>query len=124
MRPYSLDLRQKILDVYNESKLTFKQLAERFQVSPSFVQKMVYQMKREGSIAPKPYRGRISRWQERHYEALRALVEEYPNATLAQYQKLFLERTGMATSTPTLCRKLKKLKDMYGTDHQNDRVPN
>jgi transposase len=124
MRPYSLDLRQKILDVYNESKLTFKELAERFQVSPSFVQKMVYQMKREGSIAPKPYRGRISLWQERHYEALKSLVEEYPNATLAQYQKLFLERTGMATSTPTLCRKLKKLRDMYGTGNQNNHIPN
>ncbi|WAS06489.1 hypothetical protein LQF76_06315 [Gloeomargaritales cyanobacterium VI4D9] len=111
MRAYSIDLRQKILDVYNESKLTFSELAERFQVSSSFVQKLVYKMKREGSIAPKPYRGRISRWQERHYEALKMLVEEYPNATLVEYQKLFLGRTGMVTSTPTLCRKLKQLRD-------------
>jgi transposase len=111
MRAYSMELRQKILAVYNESKLTFEQLAERFHVSTSFVQKLVYQMKREGSIAPKPRRGRISRWQTQHYEALQNLVKEYPKATLVEYKKLFSERTGMVTSTPTLCRKLKKLKD-------------
>ncbi len=94
MKAHSLDLRQKILEVYNESKLTFKQLAERFQVSPSFVQKMVYQMRREGSIAPKPYRGRMSRWQEQHYAALKTLVQEYPEATLAKYKELFLSEQG------------------------------
>ncbi len=37
MKAYSVDLRQKIIDVYNEGNLSQRQLAKQFHVAKSFV---------------------------------------------------------------------------------------
>ncbi|MBI1243196.1 helix-turn-helix domain-containing protein, partial [Chrysosporum ovalisporum Ak1311] len=43
MKAYSLDFRQKILDTYLESGISQRQLAKRFCVSLSFVEKLLKQ---------------------------------------------------------------------------------
>jgi transposase len=52
MKAYSLDLRQKILDVYNEGNISQRQLAKLFHVSLSFIQKILKQYRKTGNIAP------------------------------------------------------------------------
>lgn len=41
MQPYSLDLRQKILEVYEQEKISIRKVAQRFHVAKSFVQKLL-----------------------------------------------------------------------------------
>ena len=43
MKAYSLDLRQKIIDVYNKEEISQRQLAQRFNVALSFVFKLLRQ---------------------------------------------------------------------------------
>ena len=43
MKPYSIDFRQKIIDVYENEKTSIRKLAERFRVAKSFIQKLVKQ---------------------------------------------------------------------------------
>ncbi|MCG5060796.1 MAG: transposase [Limnoraphis sp. WC205] len=48
MKAYSTDLRQKIIDVYLQEKLSQRQLAERFCVALSFIQKLLKQYRTTG----------------------------------------------------------------------------
>lgn len=53
MRPYSIDFRQKIIEVYEQEKNSIRKLAERFRVAKSFVQKILKQYQETGDINPK-----------------------------------------------------------------------
>ncbi len=53
MQPYSLDLRQRIVDTYAEGNTSQRQLAQRFRVAHSFVQKILKQYRETGSLEPK-----------------------------------------------------------------------
>ncbi len=52
MKPYSLDFRQKIVQIYEEEKLSMRKIAARFGVAKSFVQKILKQYKETGDLAP------------------------------------------------------------------------
>jgi transposase len=51
MRAYSIDLREKIVQVA-ASGISIRKTAERFMVSKSFVQKLLKQKKDEGHLIP------------------------------------------------------------------------
>ena len=53
MKPYSIDFRQKIREVYEEEKISIRKLAQRFRVASSFVQKLLKQEKQTGKSKPK-----------------------------------------------------------------------
>ena len=53
MQPYSLDLRQKIVDAYKAGGISQRKLAKNFGVALSFVNKLLVQRQRSGTIAPK-----------------------------------------------------------------------
>ncbi len=48
MKAYSLDLRQKIIDVYKQEEISQRQLAQRFCVALSFVVKLLRQYRKTG----------------------------------------------------------------------------
>ncbi len=50
MRAYSLDLRQKIVDVYQNESISPRQLAQRFDVAKSFVIKLLKQHRATGEL--------------------------------------------------------------------------
>jgi transposase len=52
MKSYSVDLRQKIIDVREQEKLSIRKLAQRFKVAPSFVQKLLKQYQETGDLMP------------------------------------------------------------------------
>ena len=49
MQPYSIDFRQKIVEVSEQEKISIRNLAQRFRVSKSFIQKLLkqYQLSRK-----------------------------------------------------------------------------
>jgi transposase len=84
-------------------------LSRRFRVAESTVYRWVREYRREGKRAPKVYRhGFVSLLDEDDGAVLRQLVEEQPDATLAEYATRFEARTGWAVSLPSVCRALKR----------------
>lgn len=59
MKAYSLDLRQKIIDVYEQEKVSQRQLAQRFNVALSFIVKLLRQYRTTGNISPLPFNGGV-----------------------------------------------------------------
>ncbi|MGI0483321.1 helix-turn-helix domain-containing protein [Geminocystis sp. CENA526] len=58
MRPYSLDLRQKIIQARENQQLSIRQLAKIFGVAKSFVQKILKRYKETGELKPRYSGGR------------------------------------------------------------------
>lgn len=80
-RPYSEDLRSRIVAAVIEGGLTRAAAAARFAVSVSCVVKLVQRFRRTGSVAPAP-RGRKPFALAAHDALVRALVAARPDATL------------------------------------------
>ena len=57
MAPYSVDLRQKILQEYESGERSQREIAEIFHVSISFMESLLRQFRATGQIAPKPHAG-------------------------------------------------------------------
>ncbi|MBE9038548.1 IS630 family transposase, partial [aff. Roholtiella sp. LEGE 12411] len=53
MKPYSLDLRQKIVDAYTCGDISQRKLAKNFGVTLSFVQNLLKRDRELGTICPK-----------------------------------------------------------------------
>ena len=87
--PFSLDLRQRILDAYDAGEGTRPQIAKRFSVSLGFVKKILAQRKATGSIAPIPRPGRPPAFSGDALKRLEDFVRRNPDATLAQIQSHF-----------------------------------
>jgi transposase len=110
MEALSLDLRERICAACDEQTETRQEVADRFKVSRSFVQKLL-RRREAGSIAAKPRgRGPAPRIGERDRRRLRDLVKAKPDATLAELCRWLREAGGAAVSVPTLCRALKGLR--------------
>lgn len=60
MKAYSLDLRKRIVAAYEKGKESQPQIAERFQVSPSMVHRLVKRYRESGSCEPRAHGGGAS----------------------------------------------------------------
>ncbi|MBW4509618.1 MAG: hypothetical protein KME64_24355 [Scytonematopsis contorta HA4267-MV1] len=85
MKAYSIDLREKIVLAHIQEKISIRQVAIRFAVSKSLVQKLVKQQQNDGNLQPKK-RGKpqFSHLTNASVE-LRELVVENHDATLQQF---------------------------------------
>jgi transposase len=111
MKSYPVEFRQKILDCYYNEPISQRQLAKRFCVTLSFVQKLLKQSRETGDIRPKTYRcGRHSKLTPEQMSALCELIEKNNDATLAELSELFLERTGILLSVATVARIAERLR--------------
>ena len=55
--PYSTDLRQRVIDAYKAKEGSQRQLADRFKVSLSFVQRLVRRYRHTGKVDAKLHAG-------------------------------------------------------------------
>ncbi len=126
MKSYPVEFRQKILDCYYNEPISQRQLAKRFCVTLSFVQKLLKQYRETGDLRPKTYRcGRHLKLTPEQMIVLGTLIEENNDATLAELSKLLLERTGIVLSVATVARIAERLritrKKNYTTTRTRDR---
>ncbi len=56
-KPYSIDLREKIVTAYENQEGSMQKLAKRFEVSKNFVADLLKRFKQTGQVAPKPHGG-------------------------------------------------------------------
>ena len=52
MKAYSVDLRQKVVDAYEQQEGSQRELAKRFKVSPNFVRLLLKRHQTEGTVEP------------------------------------------------------------------------
>jgi putative transposase len=110
VKPYSLDFRQKIIEVYESEAISQRKLAKRFKVAPSFIQKLLKQYRETQSLAPKVrVQQTPAKLNDEHRLVLRRLVEDNNDATLEELQVLLEESTQVKVSRSTIDRTLKKL---------------
>ncbi len=107
MKPYSNDFRTKIIETKYKTNQSIKQLADRFQVSYSFVQKLLKRYETTGSVEPSPHGGgKPPKLTSEQREIVLELVKEDNDATLEQLCARLEAKTGIKVSIPTMCRVL------------------
>jgi transposase len=107
MRPYSLDLRERIVRAV-EAGATQVAVAEAFSVGRATVQRYVAQ-RRRGSLAPRPIPGRAARIGAAQGPALRAQLDATPDATLAEHCGRWAGDQGVRVSVATMQRAIARL---------------
>jgi transposase len=107
MKAFSTDLRQRVVSACEAGWLTQPEVAEAFGVSVAFITKLLRRHREHGTVAAKPrggnHRPSLGR---RDLAALRRLVREQPDATLAELRGRLAERRGVAVGVSTVWRAL------------------
>ncbi len=110
MQAYSLDLRQRVVSAYENGVETILEVAERFDVSQSFIKKLLARKRSTGTIAPVGHRGgQQKRLTEKHQKWLLKTVLAEPDMTLADLQERLEREKNISVSVPTLSRQLRRL---------------
>jgi len=82
LKPYSLNFRQKIIDVYESEPISQRHLAKRFCVAKSSIEKRLKPYRETGSLAPKKRLQQTPiKLSSEQLAVLRRLVEEKNDAT-------------------------------------------
>ena len=110
MKAYSVDLRQKIVDVYQSESISQRQLARRFGVAKSFVIKLLKQYRKTGDVKPLPHGGGAKlKVSPKQLETLAELIETHNDATLEELCQMFQEKTNVIVSRATMGRMSQRL---------------
>jgi transposase len=110
MKAYSLDFRQKILDVYRKENLSQREWAEWFDVALSFIIKILKQQRETGDIAPKPHGSENpARLRSEHYKLIAELIETKNDMTISELCTEFQQRLQLKVCRSTMGRALQKL---------------
>lgn len=108
MKPYSIDLREKIVSAMEKGDSSVRKVAARFAVSKNCVERWMLQKRTEGHVVPRKQGGSVSPVMA-HQDQLKAIFEQQPDATLAEYCELLFDATGLWVSQSTMCRTFQRL---------------
>lgn len=110
MKAYSIDLRQKIIDVYNEGNISQRQLAQQFHVALSFIQKLLRQYRHTGNISPKVRTKQTPiKLNPKQLKVLEELVKNNNDMTLEELRDRLALSTGIIIGRSTVDRMLRRL---------------
>jgi len=110
MQAYSADLRERVVGAYASGEFTSGQVASRFAVSVSFVDKLLKRQRTSGSVAALPHRGGPApRLQEADRQRLAACVAAQPDATLAELRQHLVAAGSPAVGQTVLWQTLQAL---------------
>lgn len=110
MRPYSLDLRQRIVDAYTRGEGSMRELAERFSVALNTVQSYIHLARTKGTPVPRAHGGgAVAKMDEAALEEVRTLVHEKSDRTLAELTELLESRQHVHVHLATMHRVLSRL---------------
>jgi transposase len=108
MEAIKMDLRGRVLHALDVEKQCRVAVAKRFAVSNAWIGKLLRQRRDAGSIEPRPHAGGPAP-KLNDPSVLRALVDEKPDATLAELSDAMAERHGIALHVSNIARRLKGL---------------
>jgi len=109
-RPYSMDLRERVLRAHEAGEGSQRVLAVRFGVSVGAVCSWLAAARDEGRRAPRPHGGGRRALGGADPQVLAALVAEQSDLYLTEYARRFAEHTGTPPlSAAAMCRALARL---------------
>ena len=110
MKAYSLDFREKIIDVYFTEQLSVRKLAKRFGVSKSFIETLLKRLRETGDILPKPHGGGPQpKLNAEQLKLVKALVDADNDATLDELRERLAAETSILISRSSMGRITQKL---------------
>jgi transposase len=110
MKPYSLDLRQRVVAAGEDGEGTIAEVAAMFRVGKTFVKKMLRLWREKGELAPHPHGGgATAALTAKQLRALQQQVGTEPDATLAELRHFLRETQEVIVSEATICRALQRL---------------
>ena len=110
MRPYSQDLRLRVVQAYESHEGSMRQLAARFRLSLSCVRDLLTRYHTTGDVAPQPHGGGYpAKLDAAGLEALKTLVHATPDATLQELRTRLATTQQLTVSSATISRALTKL---------------
>ena len=95
-RPYSVDLRQRVMAAYDEGEKP-KDLARRYRVSRRMVERLVQRRRESGTIEPLHGKPGPKPVLAEHLAGLQELVKKQPDATLAELRQELPVSAGITT---------------------------
>lgn len=104
-KAYSMDLRERVAGDH-DAGLGTKAVAQKYSVSPAWVRRLIQQRRERGDLAPRlggHYPRRFCR------ERLAELVDEHPDATLAELR----EQLGVDCALSAIHKALRQLEITY-----------
>lgn len=110
MRPYSQDLRERIVDALEGQDESQAELAERYAVSLSFVEKLWRRWRTTGSCAARPRAGGRQRSLRSAEALIGAELTDSPDLTLARLCERVAQAGHAQVSSKTMCIELQRLK--------------
>lgn len=110
MKPYSQDLREGIVSAVAAQDESQAEVAERFAVSLSFVEKLWRRWRTTGSCAARPRAGGRQRSLRGAEACIRAELTDAPDMTLAALCERVAQAGHPQVSTKTMCLELQRLK--------------
>lgn len=93
MKAYSIDLREKIISVYEAGNTSIRKVAERFKVNKNTVQDLVKRKREKGTLEPSVATGGKPSRLSGYEQQIEAMVAKHPDYTLAEYCEYWEEKT-------------------------------
>ena len=110
MKPYSTDLRKRVVDAYEALEGSERELAQRFKIDLKTVQNYLNLKRETGSVAPRPHGGGPQpKLDEAGIQQVRTLVAEKNDRTHAEIAKELETRIQVKVSRATVWRALERL---------------
>lgn len=110
MRPYPLELRQRIVAAVEQQHGTIAEIAELFGVTERYVYKLLRLQRAGGDLAPRPPGGGVTaKLDAARLLKLAELVARQPDATLGELQQALNRRQRRAVSVSTVWRGLRQI---------------
>lgn len=104
MRPYSMDIRKRVLEDC-DAGMEARQVAVKYRVSESWIRRLRQRRRENNEVEPRTRRSRDPLWKP-HADRIREEVAAQPDATLKELR----EKLGLEISLVTLHRALHALK--------------
>lgn len=109
MKPYSRDLRERIIAALEIGVDSQSELAATFGVSLSFVEKLWRKWRKTGNCDALPHAGGRERSLKNDEAKIRAAMAAEPDLTLAELCEQIAAANGVCVVPMTMCRELKRL---------------
>ena len=109
MKPYSTDLRERVISSIERGKCTIPAAAKRYQVSEPSVERWLAQKRTTGSCAPRPHAGGAVRTLATAAAVIRTAVKAQPDATLRELCERVEQHTQLKSDPSMMCRELARL---------------
>ncbi|MFH7030204.1 MAG: transposase [Heteroscytonema crispum UTEX LB 1556] len=109
MKAYSVELREKIVQAYENHEGSQRQLASRFRVSLSFIERILKRYREQQTLELLPHAGGFETKLAEYKSAIALIVDSDNDATLDELCQKLNEKYRVQVSSSTMCRLLRKL---------------